>query len=335
MRKLATVRRISAVNPIPDADAIEVATVDGWQVVIKKGEFSPGDLAVYFEVDSWVPYAIAPFLARSQAPREFDGVPGERLRTVKLRGQISQGLLLPVSILPNAETRQAGEDVSGELNVLKYEPPIPAQLAGIVRGVWPSCVPKTDQERCQNLSDQWTRLTGLRYEVTEKLEGSSMTVGFVEGEFLVCSRNTNLVESERNSFWRMARHYDIERRLREEGLEHLVLQGEIIGEGVQGNHYGIRGQDFYVFDVLDTRTGQYVMPEVRRNLVAQLGLRHVPVVAEDRALQGMTVAEVLAWADGASVLNPARLREGLVFKQVDGVEHWKAVSNRYLLKTGG
>ena len=96
MRRLATVRKIDEINPIENADAIEVATVGGWKIVVKKGEFQVGQLAVYFEIDSWIPHELAPFLSKGQEPREYEGVKGERLRTIKLRGQISQGLLLPL-----------------------------------------------------------------------------------------------------------------------------------------------------------------------------------------------------------------------------------------------
>ena len=101
MRKLATVRRIDDIRPIPDADAIECAVIGGWSVVIKKGEYREGDIAVYCEIDSWIPHELAPFLSKGQEPREFEGIRGERLRTVKLRGQVSQGLLLPLHVLTN------------------------------------------------------------------------------------------------------------------------------------------------------------------------------------------------------------------------------------------
>ena len=114
MRKLASIRKIADIRPIPDADAIEVAVVDGWKVVVKKGEYSVGDLAVYIEIDSWVPYELAPFLSKGQEPREYNGVTGERLRTVKLRGQVSQGLLLKMRnvsamILPNCLESKSGK----------------------------------------------------------------------------------------------------------------------------------------------------------------------------------------------------------------------------------
>jgi RNA ligase (TIGR02306 family) len=96
MRKMATIRKIDDIRPIEGADAIECAVVGGWQVVVKKGEYNVGDLAVYLEIDSFVPHELAPFLSKGQEPREFNGVKGERLRTVKLRGVTSQGLLLPL-----------------------------------------------------------------------------------------------------------------------------------------------------------------------------------------------------------------------------------------------
>ena len=96
-RKMATIRRIDTIGPIEGADAIEVATVGGWKVVVKKGDFAPGDLAVYCEIDSFIPTKIAPFLTKpDHYPKVFEGVEGERLKTVRLRKTLSQGLLLPL-----------------------------------------------------------------------------------------------------------------------------------------------------------------------------------------------------------------------------------------------
>jgi RNA ligase (TIGR02306 family) len=152
-RKMATIRKIDEIRPIEGADAIEAAVIGGWVVVIKKGEFRAGDLAVYLEIDSWVPHAVAPFLSKGQEPREFNGVKGERLRTVKLRGQVSQGLLLPIeTAFPGSDRRfwwsQVNVDISERIGIQKWEAPIPASLSGDVEGVFPTVVPKTDQERC-------------------------------------------------------------------------------------------------------------------------------------------------------------------------------------------
>ena len=196
MRKLASIRRIDSLTPIDGADKIELATVGGWKVVCQKGLYNEGDLAVYFEIDSWIPHTIAPFLSKGQYPRVFEGVEGERLKTIKLRGQLSQGLLMPLDeACKNIESQLfEGLDVTVPLGVLKWEKAVPAQLAGVCKGNFPSLIPKTDQERAQNLVKEIVAASeaGIQFEITEKLEGSSMTVYRIKGEFGVCSRNLDL-----------------------------------------------------------------------------------------------------------------------------------------------
>jgi RNA ligase (TIGR02306 family) len=337
MRKLASIRTIDSVRSIPGADQIECAVIDGWTVVVRKGEYTAGDRAIYCEVDSFIPHEIAPFLDRGTGPTEFSGVQGYRLRTMRLRGQLSQGLLLPMSLVRSKMDIAVGDDVTQMLGILKYEPPIPACLSGEVKGVFPGYIPKTDEERIQNLASQWGDLKQLTYEVTEKLEGSSMTVAIdADGDFIVCGRNLNLKESEKNSLWKVARAYNIEQRLRDNNLTTLALQGEIVGEGIQGNYYGIKGQDFYVYTVYDYSVGKYLPAAERVALCKTLGLKHVPVVdAEYMFDTDATIEQVLARAENFSTVNPKKQQEGLVFKEVNGGHHWKAISNKYLLKTGG
>ena len=152
MRALATIRVIEAINPIPNADAIDVASIGGWNVVVKKGAHQVGEKVVYLEIDSWVPEHLAPFLNTGSPAKEFEGVVGYRLRTKKLRGVVSQGLILPT---PPGQTDvfNDGDDLTELLNIKKYEKPVNAQLAGIARGNFPSFIPKTDQERIQNLME--------------------------------------------------------------------------------------------------------------------------------------------------------------------------------------
>jgi len=332
MRKMASIRRIDSVRPIPGADAIECARVGGWDVVVKRDEFQAGDLAVYCEIDSWIPHELAPFLSKGSEPRVFEGVPGERLRTVKLRGQVSQGLLLPLDpTCANIVSKLfEGLDVSAPLNIQKWEAPVPAQLAGDVRGAFPSFVPKTDQERIQNLTEEFDSWSKLTWEVTEKLDGSSMTVYFNNGDFGVCSRNWNLSETQGNSMWQQARRYDLQQVFAREG--NFAVQGEIIGEGIQGNPYRIRGQDFFVYDVFDIDQQKYLAPLERREFVERNGLKHVPVINSDIPTPA-SVNITLESAEGRSVLNPATEREGLEFKS-NGTVSFKAISNKFLLRQG-
>ena len=341
MRKLASIRRIDSIDPIVDADAIEVATVGGWKIVVKKGEFAIGDLAVYLEIDSWVPTELAPFLSKGKDPREFEGIKGERLRTIKLRGQLSQGLLLPLNLLEGKISEQNMEyisdcvdmDVTEVLGIKKWERPMNAQLAGMARGNFPSLIPKTDQERVQNLVGEIRAAFDIKseFEITEKLEGSSMTVYLIDGVFGVCSRNLDLKETEGNAFWATARELDIEGKMREIPDGDWAIQGELIGPGIQGNIYNLSKPEFHVFDVYNIKTGEYLKPVYRRELIQRMGLTHVPVIAIDKDLGVGTVDDILTWAEDKSRLNPNQEREGIVFKQVNGGMTFKAISNRYLL----
>lgn len=354
MRKMATIRKIDALRPIEGADAIECAIVGGWTVVTKKGEYTAGDLAVYCEIDSFIPTAIAPFLTRpGQYAKTFEGVEGERLRTVKLRGQLSQGLLIPLSVAFEkfedskfdegqelSEFFFKGNDVSELLGIVKYEAPVPAALAGEVKGMFPSVIPKTDQERIQNLKAELTEwfTEDLHWEVTEKLEGSSMTVYIRDGEVGVCSRNLDLKPNADNSLWRAANKYNLPAKLIGVG-RNIAVQGEIVGNGIQGNIYQMRDQDFLVYDIYDIDAGRYFTPLERKAFVAEHGLNHCPVLAYSARLfdtLGITdMEQILKFAEGKSVMGMIGCeREGVVFKCHEKTVSFKAISNKYLLKHG-
>jgi len=338
MRKLATIRKIDALRPIPDADAIECAVIGGWTAVVKKGEFAAGDLAVYCEIDSWIPHALAPFLSKGKEPRVFDGIAGERLRTMKLRGQLSQGLLLWRQIaLDKVGEIHEGMDVSELLGIVKYEAPIPAQLAGEVKGMFPGWIQKTDQERIQNLKEElehWKAEKHL-WEITEKLDGSSMTVYLRDKEFGVCSRNLELKPNPDNSLWKVAIRNDLEGKLRAAGRD-IALQGELIGEGIQGNPYKIRGQEFYLFDVYDIDRACYFTPDERKALAIEHNINHVPVFGTYETNGSTTIESLLKYAEGNSVMGDivGPTREGLVFKSQNMQCSFKAISNKFLLKGG-
>lgn len=351
MRKLASLKRIDSIRPIEGADAIECAVVGGWNVVVKRGEFYAGELAIFAEIDSWIPTHLAPFLSKGKEPREFNGIKGERLRTVKLRGQLSQGLLLKVDTVDNAALCFGGIqfpcieglDVSEQLGIQKWEMPVPAQLAGEVKGNFPTGVPKTDQERCQNLVKEITAAmeAELQFEVTEKLEGSSMTCYLIDGVFGVCSRNLDLKETEANAFWQVARKEKIEEKMRAAYTgSDFALQGELIGPGIQGNIYKLSEPEFRIFDVYNVSGGFYAIPSERKSLVEGMGLKHVPILASAAELVdtlGITdIPQLLSFAEGKSVMGMIGCeREGIVFKQVNGGMSFKAVSNSYLFKTKG
>lgn len=360
MRQLATVRKIDDLTPIPDADKIECATIGGWKVVVQKGLYKVGDLAVYCEIDSWIPSTIAPFLTKAgHPPKEFEGVVGERLKTVKLRGQVSQGLLLPgkQGVVEGKPTfyftmdagsegafvvlrYDEGADVTEDLGILKWEKPLPAQLQGKVRGNFPHFIPKTDQERIQNLSrafEEWRHYQDA-FEVTEKLDGSSMTVYVHEDRFGVCSRNLDLIETPENAMWALARRWELEEKLRAAcgGNLRLALQGELIGQGIQGNPYKLSDVQYRVFDIWDIGEQRYFTAAERWDLCSQYNIPHVPLVLDHFTIpESYSIADLINMADDQSLLEAKAIREGLVFKHKNDARiSFKAISNRYLLKHG-
>jgi RNA ligase (TIGR02306 family) len=338
-RKLASIRRISDIQPIEGADMIELAIVDGWKVVVAKDvNHEVGDSVVYCEIDSFLP--IKPefeFLRKSSYKKLSDGTEGFRLKTIKLRGQVSQGLILPIremmpTLIGNSESFFAIEihkDVTDLLGIVKYEPPIPAELSGKVKGLFPSFLRKTDEERIQNLSSEIETWKDTTFYVTEKLDGSSATFYYKDGEFGVCSRNLELLETEDNTFWKVARELDLENKMKDFGLN-ISIQGELIGEGIQGNPYKIKGQTVRFFNLFGIDLQEYYSLPVFEGLCNRFGIKMVPILDKNFKLPE-TVEDILKYADGKSELNRTFDREGVVIRNLDKKISFKAISNKFLL----
>lgn len=339
-RKLASIRTVKEVRPIKDADMIELVIVDGWQVVSKKDELKAGDLCVYFEIDSFLPIKPEYEFLRKSCYKSFDdGSEGFRLRTMTMRGQVSQGLVLPVAPIFGDDVPEIGTDVTDMLGVVKYEPPMPPELDGIAKGLFPGFITKTDEERIQNLEHYFTEHEDLEFEITIKLDGTSCTFYRREGEFGVCSRNTEWLPESNNTQWRIAKELKIQERLESYGRD-LALQGEIIGESVEGNNEKIRGQEFYLFSIFDISQSRYLDFQERADVLDDLNslgaeIKHVPIIGVAKIFKRFkTVDEMIELATGMS-LNPRRNREGLVFKSRpvdDYVVTFKVIANKYLLK---
>lgn len=331
-RKLATIRKISEINEIKDASNIEVASIEGWKVVVKRDQFKVGDKVIYVEIDSWVPTSVAPFLTKpNQLPKEYQGIKDEKLRTIKLRVQVSQVLILPIP--ESLEGRKEGDDVSEELGIIKWEPPVDVSLAGQVKGNFPSFLRKPEQERCQNLKLDIASYSASSelFEITEKLDGSSSTFFIRDGEFGVCSRNLELKEDESNTFWKVAREFELEEKLKATNLN-IAIQAELVGPKIQGNPYKLSKHLIFVFDVFDIDTYSYLSAESRYELVKSLDLPHVPIISSAATISYST-DELLQQAEGKSILNKETEREGLVFKSISNPNtSFKAISNKFLVK---
>lgn len=333
MRKLASIRTVNEVKPIAGADRIELAVVGGWQCVVKKGEFRAGELGVYFEIDSFLP--VRPefeFLRASSYKKLINDEEGFRLRTVRMRGQLSQGLMMPLSSVLDEKHFEEGEDVTELLSVKKWEPGVQVMMQGDMKGPFPSFILRTDEERVQNLRGH-TMLPGL-YTVTEKLDGTSATFFLYRGEFGVCSRNWELKDGG-NVFWNMARKYDIEAKLRA-GFFDVAVQAEIVGPRIQGNSYKLKEPDMAVFSVqrLSDDAPVFFPTISQAAFCEQHGFPHVPMLDCYTVQSADDVAAILALADGQSAVGDMP-REGLVFRrpigEAPGKFGFKAISNAWLL----
>ena len=341
MRKLASVRRILDIQPIEGADKIVRAQIDGWWVVtaITNG-FKVGDLVCYMEVDSFVPSEVAPFLTKpGQFPKEFNGVKGERLRTIRLRGCLSQGLIIPLDGLNVAYRVEDGMDLTEILKIQQWEAPIAACLAGQAEGSFPGWIRKTDQERCQNLKREIQESfdRGDKFEVTVKLDGSSGTYYFRDGEVGVCSRNLRLKvneENKDNTFIRILYQTGLNKALPALGMN-IAVQGEILGPNIQHNRESLPNFQMFVFDVFNIDTGAYLSPPLRKYVLNQLRSHgfigeEVPVLHDAFQLTSGSIDDLLEMSKGPS-LN-AKMREGIVLKRIDGQFSFKAINNDWLLR---
>jgi RNA ligase (TIGR02306 family) len=351
-RKLASVQRIREIRPIEGADAIELAIINSWQVVVAKNVgHKVDDFVVYCEIDSFLPIREEFEFLRKTSYKKMGDQEGFRLKTIKLRGQVSQGLVVPIHVLPLLEMVHEGQDVTEMLGIVKYEPPVPAQLAGQAKGYFPSFLRKTDEERCQNLTreyETWKLSSEHQFYVSEKLDGSSSTFYVRDGEFGVCSRNLELADpgefipgmimcedgverpKQENTFWKAAREMDIKNKLL--SLDrNICVQGELIGEGIQGNPYKIKGHTVRFYNAFDIDKQERLGFHDFVVLIESLGFETVPIL-EREFLLPETIEDLLKQAEGKSVLNINTEREGLVIRSYDTKISFKAISNLFLLK---
>ena len=346
-RKLASLATIRQINPIPGADAIECAVVRSWPVVVGKGEYVEGDMVVHIEPDAALPLSDPRFA--SLAARGSTTVDGEQyhvLKTVRLRGQLSQGIVYPARLFP--ELADPDADIDEVLGVKLWEPPRPP-VGADQKGPWDlGWLQKTDAERVQNLSDEWLRsVDDGRWVATEKIDGTSITYAVgpdPDRGLRVYSRNWELKTDDPDSTpMRLAAEQRVLGWMRANGVD--AVQGEMFGAGIQANPLRMSGHHFAAFAAWEHQIAQGPFAHDRfDDLFAGWPqttgdpLRTVPVL--DLPFP-RSVAEALGQADGMrSQINSSRLAEGIVwhhqgdafYPELGGRLVFKAVSGAYLIK---
>lgn len=370
-RKLVTIRTISDIKPIENADNIEVVCVDGWTVVSKKNEFKIGDSCLFFEIDSLLPLdnEMFSFLNKDKT-YEIEGKQYVRLRTIKLRGQISQGLALPVR-LPIDLAHDLAKEQDGKFKdlevgleyyygVLKYEP-VDTNVAGNAEtaGTFPWFMPKTDEDRIQNVYNKYNSLyKDVEFEATMKLEGSSISIAYVSdidkrlekldydeypynyetGQVIVCSRNLALKYSPESKFWLGAESIDMPTKIKEyceNNNRQLDFQGELMGPGIQGNIEKFTSYHVFVYRVWDIDNQCELLPHEVDEICFKLGFKQTPRLFVNKIFQHFeTLNDFLAASEIPSI--NAKQAEGIVYKSTTNVNgrqiHFKVINNKYLLK---
>lgn len=323
MRKLASVQVVKNPRKVEEADSLDVVTIQGWDVVVGRGVFEDGDKCLFLEVDSIVP-------ASDLFPEKLRG---KTLKTAKLRGQISQGLVVPLPV--EFSGAEEGTDLSETLGVYKrsddYQDSMPR---GQTRGLFPYCIPKTDSTRVQSMGS--ANMVHLLEEcsVTIKLDGTSVTYAQLSeelGGFHACSRNLSLKEADGTLYWGTAKALGLDIKI----PQGIALQGELCGPGIQANPMGLREVTFFAFDAFSVENGMYLSHEDFVALTDSLGCKRVPLVrvAEPGSCD---IKSLLVEADALGAYpGTGALMEGLVVKPTaerPSGRSFKAISNKFLLK---
>lgn len=350
---LASVQRIVNVTPIEGADAIETATVLGWEVVIKKGEYQVGDLCCYIQIDTIVP---------EKPEYEFLRDKKFRVRTIKLRKQISQGLIVP---LPKG-TWSEGDDLTDVIGVKKYEKPdtnpvryqkprVPKKWYKriiynfkykFLYKVFPFLLKKersdfpkklvsiTDQDRIQNIPKVLQTHAGKTFVVSYKLDGSSITIihnKFAStSKYRICSRRFEL-HGKNNDWYKVFTETNfkihIQKLVKHFNTNGIIVQGEAIGK-FNGNHHKLQKNEIRLFNIYVD--GKRINQKLFIEVCTTLNVPHCPLYKE--IVLNHTLPEILKISQIKDILNPSVEAEGLVWRCVDDNLSFKVINNNYLLK---
>ncbi|MDR0730562.1 MAG: RNA ligase (ATP) [Treponema sp.] len=331
MRALVSIRQVKAITAIPDSDFLEAAHIMGWTCVVKKGEFKEGDLGVYFEVDSFLPVDPRYEFLRSSSYREnSDNGKGFRIRTAKMRGQLSQGLFLSLAAFPELEGFHEGDDVTEKLGVKKWYIPETSSAGGTIIGDRPNGIPASDEIRIQSALELLDDLRGKPYYITTKMDGTSGIVYCIDGKIGCCSRNKEIKDEADALYWAPVYQYGLKEKLAKYG-KNIVLTGEICGPGIQRNRLRLSALAWYVFDVKDWDSGSYVPYDRMIEICGELGLPVVPLEERGDSF-AYTLEELLEKARGKY---PSGLdKEGIVVRDLMSPKavSFKVLNNDALLK---
>jgi len=365
-RVLASVQKIVSLEPIKDKDRIELATIQGWNVIVQKGEFNEGDLCIYIQYDTLLPERKEfEFLRKRCYSKKYGGF---RIRNIKMAGVFSQGIVFGLDILPKGTKAKEGLNVTEILGIKKYDPTVAAEEIGIPENpivkffrklfhikrkkykvAYPADIIKANEKNIQVKFNEFLKECDTEefWIATEKLEGQAATYeyrvrkGFLKKDiFNVYSHNIRHPRFDNTSWWKVAKMYDIEKKMKELCLKHnmdFAIQGEIVGPGIQKNIYGLDSYRFFVYNITVLRRGtqryQHLLTfDSMKRECETLGLQTVPYIDIDCVLNYHNVNDILENSNGYSTLKKDQIREGLVWRNMNDSDlSFKAKSPKYLM----
>lgn len=346
MRNLASIQKVIEVIPIENADRIELVKILGWQCIVRKGLYKKGDLGVYIEIDSIVPdIPIFSFMKE----RKF------RVKTIKLRGQISQGLFMSFDEmkLRNTKRLKEGTDLTNYLNIKKWEPKEEVVYKGYnKKSIWwklvytipllkmfrKKCgqgasfpthlVPKTDETRLQSLGSNFLEeYKDIPISISQKMDGSSVTFILNKGKFSVASRNVWFLEKNNTNFWKIVELTNIDKAMKKVfNKRNICLQGELCGPGIQENKYKFDDLRFFLFGAFDSDKKVYFAPKDLEDIFyllkengASIDIVEQLEIPNNKTIKdiGVTIDDWLKFADSKSIYNKDTWNEGIVVRSLD------------------
>lgn len=339
-KPMVTVQRINMIEPIDGADQIELATVQGWRVVISKNDnFKIGNLCAYAVIDTVFPKSFT----------KMNFLEGKPLKTRKIRGEISQGLIFPLENLSeyklNISQLVENQDLTEIIGVMKYVSPEEIASYNLIKSdsyssveKFPShLVPKTDEPRLQNITSVLDKIKKDNIFVTRKEDGCSATYIFDGVNFIICSRNFVLNKSEPNSinYIHIAEKFKIEEIMKKYNKK-IAIQGEIVGPKINGNRLKLDSLDFRVFSIYDIENQSYVLSSKMFELCKEIGLNTVPLLYHGPVVDPIdsrfeSVKSCLEYASSMNYVGNSPI-EGIVIRNDSHSISFKVISNRYLLK---
>lgn len=350
MHDLATISTIQDIRPIEGKDRIVLATVENYHSIVQKDQFAIGDRVIYIYYDAILPEKPEYEFLRKRC--WSDKYKGFRIRPMKMGGEVSEGLVMPLSILPGSEKLALGTVVTKQLGIRRYDPEESAPVINSGRKWWlkyrlvralftalgigkpgkakgyPAQLPKSDEENIEKVWDR-VKVCNDEFIITEKMEGCA-AMYLVDRKGKVHSYSHNWEVGKAGVWADVATSLEMERKLRAVTKafgKRVAIQGEICGPGIQKNIYRFPSHRFFLYGAYFVDDGKRLPYSDLEKIASITGLEMVPFIRRDHMMD--SVDWILADCEGSSVFGEDIPREGLVWRTEDGSVHFKAKSRSY------